>query len=201
LQEEIVLMQALPARRLEDYARISVKVTRNSIINVKKNFYSVNSQLIGERVTVKLYADYLEVCYGTVVVHQFPRLRGQGKMAVNYRHLIHSLIRKPGAFRHYRYQPSLFPRLNFRLAYDYLTKHYPATAERQYLVILQMAAEISEERVAEILRQLLVTGEAISAQRVKELMAETSPLATAQRLEAYKVELSAYDCLLEEVRA
>jgi hypothetical protein len=137
LQEEIVLMQALPARRLEDYTRISVKVTRNSIINVKKNFYSVNSQLIGERVTVKLYADYLEVCYGTVVVHQFPRLRGQGKMAVNYRHLIHSLIRKPGAFRHYRYQPCLFPRLNFRLAYDYLTKHYPATAERQYLVILQ----------------------------------------------------------------
>jgi hypothetical protein len=201
LQEEIVMMQALPARRLEDYARISVKVTRNSIINVKKNFYSVNSQLIGERVTVKLYADYLEVCYGTVVVHQFPRLRGQGKMAVNYRHLIHSLIRKPGAFRHYRYQPSLFPRLNFRLAYDYLTKHYPATAERQYLVILQMAAEISEERVAEILRQLLVTGEAISAQRVKELMTETSPLDSAQRLEAYKVELSAYDCLLEEVRA
>jgi hypothetical protein len=201
LAAEIALMRSLPHYRLEDCTRISVKVTRNSIITVKKNYYSVTSQLIGERVVVKLYADFLEVCYAGTVVHQIPRLRGEGKMAINYRHLIHSLIRKPGAFRNYRFQPSLFPRLNFRLAYDYLVQHYPSTAERQYLIILQMAAEISEERVAEVLRHLLTNGEAITAQCVKELLAIDQSLATVQRLEAYQIELSAYDSLLEEVRA
>ena len=166
-----------------------------------KNVYSVNSQLIGERVTVKLYAELLEVCYANTLVHQFPRLRGEGKAAINYRHVIHSLIRKPGAFLHYRYQPCLFPHLSFRLAYDYLEQHYPQTAERQYLMILQMAAEVSEERVEEILRQLGRSGEAITAQRVKELLAGSADHATVQLLEVYQVELSAYDCLLEEVRS
>jgi hypothetical protein len=91
--------------------------------------------------------------------------------------------------------------VNFRIAYDYLEQHYPATAEKQYLKILQMAAEISEERVAEILCQLITTGEAITAQQVKELLASSEPLATVQLLEAYIVELAAYDGLLEEVRA
>jgi len=201
LLEEIAVMRPLPASRVEDYTRLSVKVTCDSTINVRKNVYSVNSQLIGERVTVKLYAEFLEVCYANTLVHQFPRLRGEGKAAVNYRHVIHSLIRKPGAFRHYRYQPCLFPRLSFRLAYDNLEQRYPQTAERQYLIILQLAAEVSEERVEEILRGLIASGEAITAQRVKELLAASADHATVQLLEIYQVELSAYDCLLEEVRS
>jgi hypothetical protein len=200
LQEEIAVMRPLPASRMDDYTRLSVKVTCNSTINVRKNVYSVNSQLIGERVTIKLYAESLEVYYGTALVHQFPRLRGEGKAAINYRHIIHSLIRKPGAFRNYRYQQCLFPRLCFRIAYDYLEQHYPATAEKQYLKILQMAADGSEERVAEILLQLITNGERITAQQVKELLVINEPCATIRLLEAYEVELSAYDCLLQEVR-
>jgi hypothetical protein len=201
LQAEIIAMRPLPIRRVEDYTRLSVKVTRDSIINVRKNVYSVNSQLIGERVVVKLHAEFLEIYYSTTLVDQFPRLRGEGKAAINYRHIIHSLIRKPGAWRNYRYQHCLFPRVNFRIAYDYLAQHYPATAEKQYLMILQMAAEISEERVAEILRHLITAGETITAQRVKELLMSSEPLATAQLLEVYEVELAAYDGLLQEVRA
>lgn len=201
LQEEIAVMRPLPAKRVEDYTRLEVRVTSDSVISVKKNVYSVNSQLIGERVAVKLHAEFLEVYYGNTLVDRFPRLRGTGKAAINYRHIIHSLIRKPGAFRNYRYQQCLWPRVNFRIAYDYLEQHYAATAEKQYLKILQMAAEISEERVAEILRQLITTGEAITAQRVKELLCSSEPLATVQLLEVYQVELAAYDGLLEEVRA
>jgi len=201
LQAEVAAMRALPVSRVEDYTRLSVKVTRDSIISVRKNVYSVNSQLIGERVEVKLHAELLEVYYANTLVHQFARLRGEGKAAINYRHIIHSLICKPGAFRNYRYQQCLFPRVSFRIAYDYLQQHYPATAEKQYLKILQMAAQISEERVAEILRQLITRGEAITAQRVKELLAISDPQATIQLLAIYEVELSAYDCLLQEVRA
>jgi hypothetical protein len=49
------------------------------------------------------------------------------------------------------------------------------------------------------LQQLITCGEPITAQRVKQLLVSNEPLATVQLLEVYEVELSAYDCLLEEV--
>ena len=84
---------------------------------VRNNIYSVPSQLIGERVGFG-NAEHFEIWYGGKKLQGMERLRGTGQQNVNYRHVIHSLIRKPGAFVHYRYQPSLFPRLLFRVAYD-----------------------------------------------------------------------------------
>ena len=115
-------MRALPVRRMEDYRTEHMKVSRNSTLMVRNNIYSVPSQLIGERVDVRVYADHLEVLYGGKRIQSMERLRGTGQQNVNYRHVIHSLIRKPGAFVHYRYQPSLFPRVMFRVAYDCLCK-------------------------------------------------------------------------------
>ena len=43
-----------------------------------------------------------------------PRLRGEGKHRIDYRHVIHSLVRKPGAFTRYRWREDLFPGILFR---------------------------------------------------------------------------------------
>jgi hypothetical protein len=42
-------------------------------------------------------------------------LRGRGKHRVDYRHIIHWLVRKPGAFENYRYRDELFPPSRFRM--------------------------------------------------------------------------------------
>jgi hypothetical protein len=131
LASELAVLRPLPARRLEDYSVEVVKVTRNSTITVRHNLYSVPSQLIGERVEARVFAEQLQVWFGGSCVAQVPRLRGEGRQAINYRHVIHSLVRKPGAFAHYRYQQCLFPRLLFRVAYDQLGEQYPAMAERE----------------------------------------------------------------------
>jgi hypothetical protein len=60
--------------------------------------YSVDSRLIGERIKARLFMDRLEIWYGQKRVDTFPRLRGEGKHVINYRHIIDSLIRKPGVF-------------------------------------------------------------------------------------------------------
>ena len=39
--------------------------------------------------------------------------------AIDYRHIIDSLVRKPGAFAGYQYHESLFPRPVFRQVYDH----------------------------------------------------------------------------------
>src|SRR5438132_7165042 len=151
LAEELRVCRPLPGRRLEDYTAAEVRVTRHSTLSVKGNIYSVPSQLLGEWVEVRIYAEYLEVWYGGELRQQMERLRGQHKHAINYHHLIDSLVRKPGALERYCYLPDLFPRVLFRVAWDELREHYPATAAKQYVRLLHLAAQRGEELVHEAL--------------------------------------------------
>lgn len=197
VNKELAVLQPLPARRLEDYSVELVKVTRNSTISVRRNLYSVPSQLIGERVEVRIFAEQLQVWFGGSCVATMARLRGQGQQAINYRHVIHSLVRKPGAFAHYRYQQCLFPRLLFRVAYDQLCEQYPATAERQYVKLLALAARSSEDRVALVLRELVDSGTVISYERVAALCDVAQTAAPRVTMPApVVIELTPYDALL-----
>lgn len=197
LATELAVLRPLPARRLEDYRVEVVKVTRNSTITVRHNLYSVPSQLIGERVEARVFAEHLQVWFGGSCLAQMPRLRGEGRQAINYRHVIHSLVRKPGAFAHYRYQQSLFPRLLFRVAYDQLGEQYPATAERQYVKLLELAATTSEEKVEATLRQLVESGTVISYERVAAVCRSSAAMAAQPlTLAPVHIELSSYDGLL-----
>lgn len=106
-------------------------------------------------------------------------------------------MRKPGAFANYRYQSDLFPGVMFRVAYDYLREHDPAGADRQYVRILHVAASESEQRVDEALRFLIESGEAITADRVREWA--MSPVEFDCRdIEVEPVQIAVYDSLLEE---
>ena len=40
-------------------------------------------------------------------LRRYPRLRGEGKHRIQYRHMIDWLVRKPGAFENYRYREEL----------------------------------------------------------------------------------------------
>lgn len=195
---EIAVLRPLPARRLEDYSIEMMKVTRNSTINVRKNIYSVPSQLIGERVEVRVFAEQLEVWYAGKCLARMGRLRGDKGHAINYRHVIHSLVRKPGAFAHYRYQQSLFPRLLFRVAYDQMREQYPASAERQYIKMLELAAEGSEDQVEAAVRQLVENGTLISYERVLEQYRSngSAPIDPSGLVAAPTIELRSYDSLL-----
>lgn len=202
LKQELEHLQSLPQTRIEDFTRLKVRVSRNATISVRSNLYSVPSQLIGEVVEVRLLSDKLTVYFADQAVAEIRRLRGTGKHSINYRHIIHSLVRKPGAFAHYRYQNELFPRLMFRVAYDCLRENYPQTAERQYLRILELAATVSEQRVEQSLREMVESGTTINEQNVRQLLEAGTPKAQPYTIEVAEVQLQHYDLLLEtqEVR-
>ena len=196
LQEELAVMRQLPDMRTEDWSRWSGKVTAFSTVNVKHNVYSVDSRLIGEPIDIRVYAEVLEVWYGGQFIERIPRLRGTSRHHIQYRHIIDSLVRKPGAFAHYRYQSDLFPSVMFRVAYDYLREHDPAGADRQYVQILQVAAHESQQRVDEALRYLVERGETITAECVREWV--KSPVEfDCRHIEIDPVALVIYDSLLE----
>jgi hypothetical protein len=196
-EEEQSLLRSLPVRRLDSCSRFDVRVGPSSTIRIKHNVYSVHSRLIKERVTVRLYSDYLEVWYGQRCVDTIPRLFGSSKHYIQYRHIIDWLVRKPGAFENYRYRSDLFPTSRFRIAYDSLCKgHAPAKAGKEYLRILQLAASENETGVDACLRYLLDNDEHISANNVEETFHSVKEPEMATNVVVDEVCLNNYDQLL-----
>jgi len=198
-QEQAVLHR-LPAHRLEACSTLpEVRVSGGSTISVKKNVYSVDSRLVGETVRVKVYAEILEVWYAQRCVESIPRLRGEGKHRINYRHIIDWLVRKPGAFEHYRYREDLFPSVRFRWAYDHLKAHHSLQkASKEYLSILQLAAVESESIVDEALECANAMGTGVSFSWIKEIVEnwKAHPTPTME-VSIPAVPLSDYDELLQ----
>jgi hypothetical protein len=153
--------------------------------------------LIGEQIDVRVYGEALEVWHGGQFIERIPRLRGTGRHYIQYRHIIDSLVRKPGAFAHYRYQSDLFPGVLFRVAYDYLREHDPAGADREYVQILHLAASESEQRVDEALRFFIEHGQAITADRIREWV-QGSVAFDCRQVEVEPVQIADYDSLLEQ---
>ena len=100
--EELAVMRLLRVARLPEYRQESVVVTSWSTIRVRRNTYSVPSRLIGETMRVHVFEPRLEVYHGGVLQLEVERLRGEGGHRINYRHVIWSLVQKPGAFARYR---------------------------------------------------------------------------------------------------
>ena len=198
-EEELKVLGRLPLRRLESFTREQVRVGTGSTVRVKKNTYSVNSRLIGEMVEARVYIDYIDIWYAQQRVERLPRLRGSGKYLINYRHVIDSLVRKPGAFENYRYREDLFPSSTFRIAYDVLKKLSEPRADREYLKILALAACETELGVEAALKLLISEGREISSGVVEEVLSKASMLESPREIAVDDVDLATYDALLEGV--
>jgi hypothetical protein len=198
-EEELKMLGRLPLRRLESFTRETVRVGTGSTVRVKHNTYSVNSRLMGEMVEARVYIDYIDVWYAQRRVGKLPRLRGSGKHLINYRHVIDSLVRKPGAFENYRYREDLFPSSTFRIAYDVLRKLSEPRADREYLKILHLAARESEVGVEAALKLLIDEELEISASVVEEMLSEATRLESPREITVDEVDLATYDDLLEGV--
>lgn len=98
-------LQSLPKYRYPDYEVLSTRVSVNSTIMVRCILYSVPSQLIGEGLTIHLYANSLVGYLNLDKVFTLSRLRSPDRQqrrarCIDYRHLVFSLRRKPRAFLH-----------------------------------------------------------------------------------------------------
>ena len=196
LTEELKHLRSLPNKRLDASKKLQVRGGPSSTINIQGNVYSVHSRFIGERVEVRLSALHVEVWYAQKKVNTMPRIRGRGQHQINYRHIIDWLARKPGAFEHYRYRDALFPSSRFRMAYDTLKEQSPATAHKEYLKILYLAARETEVGVDDALRVLLNQEESIDARVVKAMVLSGQEIPPVTDILVDAVDLSAYDQLL-----
>lgn len=154
--EERRVLRRLPARRLESFREEFPTVARWSTVRVAKQIYSVPSRLIGERLVARVHAETIELEFKGQIVASMVRVRGgPGAASIDYRHVISSLVAKPGAFALYRYREALFPSLVFRRAYDVLEEKSTSWADLEYVRILNLVAKTLESKVEEALAVLL----------------------------------------------
>ncbi len=196
LKEDLEAMRSWSGNRLPEYRLERVRVRSRSTIRIRNNTYSVPSRLIGEEVDTRLFDDRLEVYFRGNLQLATPRLLGQGKSRVNYRHIIESLVKKPGAFRRYSFRESLFPSLVFRKAYDRLSSALSGRqADLDYLRILQLSATTME---CEVQAALELFEEQDRLPRFDEIEAIVSEATRPEvpYMAPYVPDLSSYDALL-----
>jgi len=201
MAEELGQMRLLNASKLAAYKEYVCYVHSGSTITVDRRIYSVPSRLIGEKVRVHRYEAHIEVYFKGVQQIEAPWLGRDGdRHYINYRHIISSLVRKPGAFRSYKYRDDMFPTVAFRRAYDELCCELSErNADREYLQILQHAAQNMECEVNAALNMLSAQQNVPRLDAVLKMTRRHLPAPPS--MEPLQVSLSDYDQLLGAERS
>lgn len=194
-ETERAALRPLPVAPLDFTRELMVRVSRFSLIRVLNNHYSVPSRLIGARVKVRVRSEALELHHGSAHVLTLPRLSGRNQRHIDYRHLIWSLVRKPGAFASYCYREELFPTTAFRRAYDALLEGKSARADKEYLRLLHLAASTSETEVELAIGLLLDEERLPTFDTVRELVGQAKP-DPAPSIGKANIDLASYDKLI-----
>jgi len=184
----------LPSTKVPEYTTWTPTVRCWSTIVINRRFYSVPSRLIGHQVQARQHADVVEVFFKGQLVQTMPRLRGDQLARIDYRHVIWSLVKKPGAFARYRYREELFPTIAFRRAYDALRSTHGDRADVEYVRVLHLAASTMERTVEAALIELVAEGKTFDYAAVKARVKPETP--AIPEMAPLKPDLSVYDGLL-----
>jgi hypothetical protein len=162
---ERATLQALPASRTCDYEETFAFVTSSGGFTLRKVFYTVPSRLVGHRLRVKLYDDRLDLLIGATLLMTLERGRhgpnGKHGHVVDYRHVIHTLRRKPMALLNLVYRDQLFPREAYRHTFERLRERLSDRAACKSIVeLLSLAHDRAcEAELAAVLSEHLRAGE------------------------------------------
>jgi len=180
-------------------------VTSSSAFTLRKVFYTVPSRLIGRKLLVRLYDDRLEVFQGSTHLFDLPRGRpgpnGKHGHVVDYRHVIHSLRRKPMALLNLVYRGQLFPRRAYARAFDMLLAESGEKAACKIMVgLLALAHERAcEAELAIAIEEELDAGRPPNLATLTERFAPKT--AAAPNVIVALPELAVYDALASLERA
>ncbi|CAN0358894.1 unnamed protein product [Scytosiphon promiscuus] len=197
IAEEIDLLEDLPSCKYSAPTLTLVRVSNASVVRIQGGIYSVPSRLIGCQLKACIYRSCIELYYGRRLVQTMPKLVKGQNHAINYRHIIAQLIKKPGAFEDYKYRDCLFPRVIFRKTYDAYKKAFPSNGHKIYLKILQLAALHGESIVAQILEKKLELGTNPSLEEITEQLTVKPEIWPDVKVDT--VQLESYDALVQKV--
>ena len=143
---------------------------------------------------MRVFEESLEIYLAGHLMAKRVRVRAKGAFNVSWRDVIGWLVRKPGAFRRYRYRDAVFPSDLFKRAYEQLDDALAMwAADMNYLQVVQLARDTSQQDVERALEVLHASGELPRFERVVALGAQERP--AIPDVHVGEVELAPYDGL------
>lgn len=195
IKEELETLRDLPEKPFNEAVFLRVRVSPFSTIQVLGVTYSVPSRLIGLWLKIIVYRDHLELSYASKTLLTLPRL--EAGVLIDYRHIIDSLMRKPGAFESYQYRASLYPNAVFRKAYDILKDSKLTACNKRYLQLLHLAKMYGESEVTTAIDLLLESSLMPLREAILDLLKQEK---TPPPVEVRQPKLADYDQLLNRTR-
>lgn len=147
--EEKAALQPLPGYKTADYEVISAKVSKLSMIVIKNMTYSMPSRLAGHLLTTHVYQNKIDCYLGSSLVASLVRkyrAEQESRYVIDYKHIIHALIKKPRAFRFCKYRDEILPNATYKFIWGYLdSTESKDVAAKIMLRILKLAADYNCE--------------------------------------------------------
>jgi len=165
-------LQPLPENKAMDYELISTKISGLSMMVVRNMTYSVPSRLAGHTLTLHLHQHYIEGYLGgcqVLCVERKYRQQQPTRYVIDYRHIIHALIKKPRAFRYCQYRDEILP----NETYQQIWCHLDSTEARDVspkimLRLLKLAADYDcEAQLGEYVLTLIQAGKPLDIQLIE----------------------------------
>lgn len=194
-------LRPLPARRTVDFEEVDARVSKFGLISIKTAQYSVPSRLVGHRLKVRLYDAHLEAWLGGVKVFECERLRSSAQTKhpkrIDWRHMLPSLRRKPGAFARWMLRDTMFPRSEYAQTWKRISQQL---SEREACRLMVSLLDLADR--ANVVTELAVTLSTLSERNelpdIETLRAQFAPRPTLMPFVEVTLPKSAvYDVLLE----
>jgi len=200
-EAERACLRPLPVRRTADFEEIDARVSKFGVFSAKSVLYSVPSRLAGHRLKVRLYSTHLDAWLGGVKVFECERLYASAAdrypRQIDWRHMLPSLKRKPGAFARWVLRDAMFPRREYARAWEHISATLPERAACRLMVELldlaDRAGVVAE--VADVLAALQASGELPDIDALRERFAPRPP--TMPDVQVVLPSTAVYDELLE----
>jgi DNA-binding XRE family transcriptional regulator len=149
--EEKSTLQPLPAYKTADYEVISAKVSKLSMMVIKNMTYSMPSRLSGHVLTTHIYQNKIDCYLGSSLVASLVRkyrTEQESRYVIDYRHIIHALIKKPRAFRFCKYRDEILPNSTYKAIWEYVdSTESRDVASKIMLRILKLASDYDCEHI------------------------------------------------------
>lgn len=193
-------LRPLPPTPAVDYTAVTVRVSTSSTLQVRRVTYTVPARLIGERLTVHLFDDRLELYHGTTAVltlHRvYPTSSQRRARCIDYRHVIEWLARKPMALQGLQFREDLWPSEDYRSLWHQLTRHTtPRHACKLMVGALKLAADQDcEQALATYWRTALAQGASPTLADLQARFARRAAPVASPPVRQH--DLASYDALL-----
>jgi len=163
---ELPHLKPLPEFKAVDFTETCARVSTSATIDVRRATYTVPSRLIGENLRIHIYNDRLECYTGATHAVSLTRVHplGKNKRArnIDYRHVIHSLVKKPQAFRHSKIRDDLLPNDDYKFIWEHIKVFSTKTACKLMVGLLNLAATHNcEKELAENVLSKIAAGKAL----------------------------------------